>query len=92
MAALGDWLRRPFDALMEARGLLMPFATVALGLGIFLWFQMPVEPGLAHYGVALVSALVLAALWLAGPVPLRAPAAFLAALRWGFWRRGCAAT
>ena len=73
---------------MEARGLLMPFATVALGLGIFLWFQMPVEPGLAHYGVALVSALVLAALWLAGPVPLRAPAAFLAAFALGFLAAG----
>ncbi len=42
-------LRRPFDALEAARGHLLPFAAMALGLGIGLWFVLPFEPSRAQY-------------------------------------------
>jgi len=84
VAALAQWLRHPFDVLMEARGNLMPFAAIAMGTGIALWFHWPTEPGVFLYALVAAGGLGFMALWIAGPVPARAPCAFAAALTLGF--------
>lgn len=54
MRALGLALSRIDLALLRQRGHLLPWAPVFLGLGIGLYFALPVEPGPAHYaGLAL---------------------------------------
>ncbi|MFZ1469113.1 MAG: ComEC/Rec2 family competence protein [Paracoccaceae bacterium] len=83
-----SWAARPFDALMQARGHLLPFAAIGLGLGITLWFHLPYEPALRHYASAAALCLGFAVLWIIGPVPLRAPAAFVAILALGFLAAG----
>jgi competence protein ComEC len=40
------------------RGALMPWAAVALGMGVALYFALPVEPGRAEYGAAAVVAVL----------------------------------
>lgn len=88
MAAVFTLARRPIDALEAARGQLLPFAAVALGLGIGLWFALPFEPGRAAYLGAAALALALAAAWGLGPGPLRPLAAFGAMLAVGFVAAG----
>jgi competence protein ComEC len=57
-AALG-WL----NALQQGqRGALMPWSAVMLGLGVAVYFRLPVEPGAAGYGFAAAVALLAAAL------------------------------
>ena len=85
---MGQWLRRPLDALEAARGQLMPFAAVALGIGIGLWFLLPIEPGRLHYALALAACLGAVVLSLAGPQPLRVLFAFVAVLALGFLAAG----
>lgn len=53
-------------ALLAQRGHLFPWAAVAFGTGIGLWFALRFEPGLAHYGAVLGLGLV--ALGLARPL------------------------
>ena len=62
----------------------MPFAAIAMGVGIALWFNWPVEPGVGVYALVLAGGATALALWIAGPVPARAPCAFAAALALGF--------
>ena len=57
----------PVLALAEARGILFPWVPVFLALGIGLWFQLPHEPQLWHYGLAGMAVLALALLALIGP-------------------------
>ena len=48
------------------RGALMPWSAVMLGLGVALYFSLPVEPGVAGYGLAaavLVAGLAVALRW-----------------------------
>lgn len=46
-------LRWPFEALNEARGTLFPWVAVFLACGVGLWFALPFEPRVQHYGLAL---------------------------------------
>lgn len=88
MAGLLAIAMRPLLALDAARGQLLPFAAVAMGLGIGLWFAWPWEPGPAAYLPAGAAGLAMAALWLWGPWLLRPPAAFAAMLAMGFLAAG----
>ncbi|MEZ5796571.1 MAG: ComEC/Rec2 family competence protein [Paracoccaceae bacterium] len=81
-------LRRPFEALEAARGQLMPFAAIALGAGIALWFALPAEPGRLHYAAVGLAGLMAAGLALAGPVLARPPFWFAAFLALGFLAAG----
>ncbi|MGQ0565795.1 MAG: ComEC/Rec2 family competence protein [Gemmobacter sp.] len=57
MAGVAGILLWPFLALQAARGTLFPWAAVAIGAGVGLWFLLPWEPGAMFYvGVALVLA------------------------------------
>jgi len=40
------------DVQQAQRGALMPWAPVALGLGVALYFSLPAEPGALGYGLA----------------------------------------
>ena len=54
----------PLLALQNARGTLFPWAAVAIGAGVGLWFALPWEPGVTFYlaaGAVLVLALLLRA-------------------------------
>ena len=62
-----SWLMAPLHALEQARGLLFPFVPVFLALGIGLWFALPFEPGLRHYGAAAAVMLAMVAAWRFGP-------------------------
>ncbi|WP_346763894.1 ComEC/Rec2 family competence protein [Rhodobacter sp. SGA-6-6] len=88
MAGLRAIAMRPLLALEEARGHLLPFAAMAMGIGIGLWFVWPREPGAADYLSAGGVGLALAALWLWGPWPLRPLAGFAAMLAAGFLAAG----
>ncbi len=88
MAGLAAALRRPLDALEAARGQLLPFAAMALGLGIGLWFTLPFEPARAQYLAATGTLAALGALWAWGPHLLRPPLAFAALLVAGFLAAG----
>ena len=79
---------RPLQALDAARGQLLPFAAMAMGIGIGLWFAWPQEPGPAAYGLAGGAGLALVGLWLWGPWALRPLAAFAAMLAAGFLAAG----
>lgn len=79
---------RPLQALDAARGQLLPFAAMAMGIGIGLWFAWPWEPDLAAYLLAGAAGLVLVGLWLWGPWALRPLAAFAAMLAVGFLAAG----
>ena len=81
-------IRRPLDALDQARGHLLPFAATALGLGIWGWFHWPYEPGLRDYAASGFFLLVFAGLWLRGPFLLRPLCAFTAMLALGFLASG----
>ena len=72
--ALAATLARPFLALEGARGHLLPFAPVLLGVGIGLYFALPSEPGAGLRLGLTLAALALGAAGLAGPVPVRLPA------------------
>lgn len=95
----GRWLAAvlaaPFAALEGARGQLMPFAPVLLGLGVGVYFALPVEPPVAALAALGAAALALAALGLAGPQPARLPALALALVLAGAalagWRAQAAA-
>ena len=64
----------PFLALESARGQLLPFAPVLLGVGIGIYFLLPVEPdGHARLALALLVC-GLGAVALRGPMALRLPA------------------
>jgi competence protein ComEC len=57
------------DALLAQRGFLFPWVPVAAGAGIWLYFELPVEPGRAEIGAALAVMVVFAGLCrVAGPV------------------------
>lgn len=77
-----SWLRslpgRLAAALDGARGHLLPFAPVLLGIGIGAYFALPAEPPLPVLALMGVITLALAALGLAGPQALRLPAMALA--------------
>lgn len=88
MAGLRAIAMRPLLALEAARGQLLPFAAMAMGIGIGLWFALPREPAAVDYLLAGGGGLALAALWLWGPWPLRPPAAFAAMLAVGFLAAG----
>ncbi len=64
-------LALPLTALEAQRGHLFPWVPVCLGVGIGLWFALPVEPGLRFYQLLGLGALVLVPLALRGPVALR---------------------
>ncbi|MDQ2067563.1 ComEC/Rec2 family competence protein [Xinfangfangia sp. CPCC 101601] len=81
-------LTRLTDALEGARGLLMPFAATAMGIGIATWFQWPSEPRGAVYA-AFTSGLAFGlALWRFGPWQGRPLAAVLSLLCLGFLLAG----
>ena len=88
VAGLGSLARRPFDALEGARGHLLPFLAVALGLGIGLWFLWPTEPGRPLYLGIGGAGLGLAGLWARGPGLLRPVFGFAFALALGFCAAG----
>ena len=44
----------PLQALMRARDSLFPWIAVFIGIGIAVWFAMPVEPGAESYALAVV--------------------------------------
>ncbi len=88
MAGFAGLLRRPFDALDDARGHLLPFAATALGLGIALWFQLPFEPARADYLIALgVTGMGAVGYWF-GPHLMRPVFAVLAMVALGFAAAG----
>ena len=64
----------PLLALRNARGTLFPWAAVAIGAGVGLWFALPWEPGLPFY-LAALAVLVLALLLRAFGPELLAPIA-----------------
>jgi competence protein ComEC len=75
---LAQGLSTPVAALEGARGHLLPFAPVLLGLGIGVYFALPVEPAPhLRMGLTLVS-LALGALGLFGPMVARLPVMALA--------------
>ena len=80
--------RRPLDALEAARGHLLPFAAVALGLGIWIWFVLPFEPGRPHYAASAALLVALAGLWRFGPSLTRPLPAFAALVLLGFLAAG----
>ncbi len=88
VAGLAAQLRRPFDALEGARGHLLPFAAIALGLGIGLWFLLPFEPGRGHYLAVAGAGLAMALVWARGPHLLRPAFAVLAMLCLGVLAAG----
>lgn len=88
MAAGTGLLRRPFDALDAARGHLLPFAAMALGMGIGLWFVLPFEPTRAHYLAAAALALGFGPAYALGPQLLRPLFAVVAAMALGFGAAG----
>lgn len=88
VAGLAGLIRRPFEALDDARGHLLPFAATAFGIGIALWFQLPFEPGRTHYLFALAIMAVGALSYWFGPHLLRPLAAFTAMLALGFAAAG----
>ena len=64
----------PLVALESARGQLLPFAPVLLGIGIGIYFLLPVEPDGRFRLLLSALALALGALGLRGPITLRLPA------------------
>lgn len=53
-AILGRMFWGPLEWLLAARGQLFVWVPVFIGLGIGIWFALPFEPVLWHYGVVLV--------------------------------------
>lgn len=88
MEAGRSWVTLPLVALDAARGHLLPFAAMAMGLGIWLWFKLPYDPGVRHYLLAATCTLALTSLWLWGPWLLRPVAGFAAMLGLGFLAAG----
>lgn len=81
MAVLTDWLAWPLAALARARGTLFPWVPVFMGTGVWVWFLLPVEPGIALYAAALGVVAAAALVRLFGPEglhPLGVAAAALA--------------
>ncbi len=75
---VGGLALAPLDALAAARGRLFPFVPVLMGVGIGLYFALPVEPE-ARVWVALAALTIgLVAVGLIGPERGRAPALALA--------------
>lgn len=66
--------RQPLRALEAARGHMLPFAPVLLGLGIGIYFTLPVEPDAMLAGGLAAGALGLLLLGMTGPPVLRLPA------------------
>ncbi len=73
-ARLRAALALPLAALEGARGHLMPFAPVLLGLGIGIYFALPAEPASGVLWGLGLTALALGALGLRGPEASRLPA------------------
>ena len=67
VAALAGILLWPLVALQQARGTLFPWAAVAIGAGVGLWFLLPWEPGLRFYLTAGGVVVVACALRAFGP-------------------------
>lgn len=88
MAAGREWAMRPLVALDAARGHLLPFAAMAMGLGIWAWFELPYDPGPRLYLSAGGFASVMTGLWIWGPWLLRPLAGFIAMLALGFLAAG----
>lgn len=80
---VAGWLALPLLALEGARGQLLPFAPVLLGIGIGVYFALPVEPAPLALALLAAAALGLGGLGLAGPVALRLLAMALALLLGG---------
>ena len=83
-----DLALRPFEALEAARGHLLPFAAMAIGLGVGAWFLWPEDPGRIAYGLAVVAVALMGGLWLRGPWQARPLAAFAVMLAIGFLAAG----
>lgn len=82
-AATGRMLGLPLAALEGARGHLMPFAPVLLGIGIGLYFALPSEPAPTTLLALGCAALALCGIGLSGPEPWRLPAMAAALLAAG---------
>jgi competence protein ComEC len=78
VASVAGILLWPLHRLQLARGTLFPWAAVAIGAGVGLWFLLPWEPGLRFYLAAAGVILVCCALRAFGP-ELTAPLAVAAA-------------
>ncbi|OYX44312.1 MAG: hypothetical protein B7Z02_06055 [Rhodobacterales bacterium 32-67-9] len=76
-------LTGPLEALVAARGRLLPWAPVFLSLGIGLYFALRVEPGVEVLAAAALFAALLMLVALRGPDLVRVPATGLALIAGG---------
>lgn len=71
MAILGRMFLGPLEWLLAARGQLFVWVPVFIGLGVGIWFILPFEPVLWHYGVVLALFAVSASGTILGPDLIR---------------------
>jgi competence protein ComEC len=88
---LGAVLIWPLAILAGARGALFPWVPVAMGIGVGMWFALPVEPGAALYAVASLLALAALALRIARWELVHPLAVALGCLAIGFLAAGARA-
>lgn len=81
----------PLEGLQAARGQLFPWVAVLIGCGVWLWFELPQEPGRGSYVLAGLVLALGAGLGLKGPELARPIAIAAAALAMGWLAAGARA-
>ena len=67
MGRLRAAVQMPFIALATAKGGLFAWVPVMMAIGVGVWFALPVEPGMWHYGGVLIGLGVAVLIYRLGP-------------------------